>query len=51
MYPDFVGIGAQKCGTTPLWESAAWQEWVAASEGDSERRPVQSGPLSSLGVS
>lgn len=35
----------------PLWESAAWQEWVAASEGASDRHPLQSGPLSSLGVS
>ena len=36
----------------PLWESAAWQEWLAAFEGTSDRRPpVQSGPLSSLHVS
>ena len=35
----------------PLWKSAAWQEWVAASESTSNRRPVQSGPLSSLHIS
>ena len=35
----------------PLWESAAWQGWVGGAEGASDRRPVQSGPLSSLRVS
>jgi len=35
----------------PLWEWAAWREWLEASERTSDRHPVQSGPLSSLGVS
>jgi hypothetical protein len=32
----------------PLWESAAWQEWIAESERAPDGRPLQSGPLSSL---
>jgi len=32
----------------PLWESTAWQDWTTESQRAPDRRPIQSGPLSSL---
>jgi len=35
----------------PLWNSAAWQDWLTETTRTPDRRPVQSGPLSSLRIS